>query len=76
MFRFSREKILPMFLQRGITITELARQAGVCSKSAYRAVNGLDVSAPVVSKIAVALNSDALDLLANPAQKEEDAKWN
>lgn len=68
MFRFKREMILPLFLSRGMTIQQLAKMAGVAYKSANKAVNGIPVSAPVADKIARALNFDAIDFLAEPAQ--------
>lgn len=64
MFRFTREKILPLFLQRQITISELAREAGVAHQSAQKAVNGLPVSANIVNRIAAALGIDAVSYLA------------
>ena len=67
MFQFKREKILPLFLQRQMTIAELARVAGLSHKAAYRAVNGLNITAPVVEKTARALDFDAVDFLDNPA---------
>ena len=71
MFRFTREKILPLFLQRRMTIAELARLSGISHKSAYRAVNGLTITAPVVEKTARTLDFDALTFLENPAQIKE-----
>ena len=44
MFRFTREKILPVFLQRQITVADLARQAKVNHQTAERAVQGYPVS--------------------------------
>ena len=54
-----------------MTITELARLSGISHKAAYRAVNGLTITAPVVEKTARALNFDALSFLENPAQMKE-----
>lgn len=71
MFKFSREKILPLFLQRRMTIAKLARLSGISHKAAYRAVNGLSITAPVVEKTARALNFDALNFLEMPAQRTE-----
>ena len=68
MFRFKREAILPLFLARGMTIQQLAKIAGVAYRSAERAVNGVPVSAPVVGKIARALDFNAVDFLLPPAQ--------
>lgn len=68
MFKFKRERILPLFLQRRMTIAELARKAGLSHKAAYRAVNGLTITAPVVEKTARALNFDAMEFLENPTQ--------
>lgn len=66
MYQFTRERILPLFLQRRMTTAELARKAGVSHGTATRAVNGLPVQAAVVGKIADALNVDALQYLAKP----------
>lgn len=55
MFQFSRELILPLFLQMRIPITTLAKAAGISSKTAERAINGLPVHASIVDRIAVAL---------------------
>ena len=68
MFRFKRELILPIFLSRCMTIWQLAKLAGVAYSSAERAVNGIPVSAPVVDKIARALDVNAVDFLVEPAQ--------
>lgn len=66
MFRFTRERILPLFLQRRMTTAELARVAGVSHKAATRAVNGLPVQADIVGKVADALNVDAVQFLDPP----------
>ena len=65
-FRFTRETFLPLFLERNMTIAELARRAGCNAKTAERAVNGLPVTSAVVDKIARALNVDALKFLVPP----------
>ena len=62
MFRFEREKILPLFLERRITVAELARLARTAHMSAWRAVNGESVGATVVSRIADALGIAASDM--------------
>ena len=56
MFRFRRAQILPLFLKNSMTVAQLARSAGISHKAAYRAVNGLSITAPVVEKTARALN--------------------
>ncbi len=63
MFRFTRQKILPLFLQRRMTIAELAHRAGIANKTAQRAVDGEKVSAVVVGKVADALGINALDFI-------------
>ena len=63
MFRFKREKILPLFLQRKMTVSELARRAGISNQTAQRAVEGEKVGAVIISKIADALNIDALNFI-------------
>lgn len=63
MFRFSRERILPLFLQTGMTVTELAHKAGVAYQSAQRAVDGEKVGANIIGKIASALNIDPMQYL-------------
>lgn len=68
MLRFTREKILPLFLQSGFTVSDLAKKAQISHKTASRAVEGLGITAPVVAKIARALNFDAMKFLENPAQ--------
>lgn len=67
MFRFDREKILPQFLLRRWTTNDLARRASVSNVTADRAINGLPITAPVVSAIADALQVKPLDFLV-PAQ--------
>ena len=47
MFNFDRTKILPLFLTERITVAELARKAGISHKAAYRAINGLSITAPL-----------------------------
>ena len=68
MFRFDREKILPLFLKKYKTTKDLAKKSGVNPVTVNRAVNGLPIQAFVVDKIACALNIDALDYLLAPAQ--------
>ena len=63
MLRFNREKILPLFLSRGITMQELGRLAEVHATSAKRAINGARVTAPVIGRVARALRINALDYL-------------
>ena len=70
-FRFSRAKILPVFLSKRITTEQLARNAGVAIQTAERAVNGQRISARVVDGIASALNVDAVQYLAQPAHYQE-----
>lgn len=55
MYQFTRAKVLPLFLQKRIAVSQLAKEAGVSSKAASRAINGLPVHASVVDRIAVAL---------------------
>lgn len=68
MFRFDREKILAAFLKKKWTTYELARRAGCGHHTAFKAVNGEAVSAAVISKVAAALNVDAVKFLAAPSQ--------
>lgn len=68
MFQFKRELILPVFLASGLKVWQLAKLAGVAHGTAYRAVNGLSVSAPNAAKIARALKIDVLKFLVVPAQ--------
>lgn len=63
MLRFSREKILPLFLAMRITVAELAKKADVSHKSADKAINGKKLAAPIISKIADALNINAVEYL-------------
>ena len=63
MYQFTRTKVLPLFLQRRMTIRQLAKDAGVSEKTADRAVNGLPITAVVVSRIADALGFNPLDVL-------------
>lgn len=64
MFRFDREKILSVFLQKQWTIYELSRRAGVVYRSAFRAVNGKAVGATIIAKVAAALGIDPVQYLA------------
>ena len=63
MLRFNREKILPVFLKKEMTIADLSRKAGVAHRSAERAVEGEAVAAPIINKIADALGIDAMEFL-------------
>lgn len=65
MFRFSRERILPIFLQRRIPVKKLANEAGVSERVIWKAVNGLPVSSKVIYGIAEALGFNPLDFLVN-----------
>lgn len=75
MFKFDRAKILPIFLEKRITVAELARLAGVAHQSAQRAVSGEKVSALIVAKVAAALGIEkTADYLKPPASfKNMDA---
>lgn len=66
MFRFTQEKIMPLFLQRRMTVAELARKAKVNHKTTEKAVKGLPVTSKVVDKIATALEIDAMQFLEKP----------
>lgn len=68
MFRFDRDKILPQFLCRQWTINELAKRAGVSFVTADNAINGKQITAPVVQKIANALDIIATDFIAPRAE--------
>lgn len=71
MFRFEREKILPIFLERRITVTELARLAKTSHAAAWRAVNGEPIGAIILSRIAEALGlseTDVPSFLVRPAK--------
>lgn len=63
MFRYKRERILPYFLQKRMTIAELARKAGISHQSAQRAIEGEAVSAVIIGKVAEALDFNAMDFL-------------
>ena len=63
MFRFAREKILPLFLEQKMTVAELARKAGIANASAQRAVEGKKVAAPIIAKVADALGIAPMDYL-------------
>ena len=63
MYQFKRSIVLPLFLQKRITVKQLARESGVTEKTAGRAVNGLPVQAVVVDRIATALGVNLLDVL-------------
>lgn len=69
-FRFTRETILPLFLQSRLSVAEFARRAGVNPKTAERAVNGEKISSGVVDKIATALNVDAMKFLVAPGTQQ------
>lgn len=58
MFRFNREMIMPVFLAKRMTVTDLARLSGVAYLSAKRAVEGEKVAAPIIMKICDALGID------------------
>ena len=66
MFRFQREKVLPLFLGKMTTVFDVARRAGVDSRVVNRAVNGEPISAAGVQKIADALGVDAMEYLEPP----------
>ena len=55
MFRFIRTKILPLFLEREITVYKLSQMADVSYRTCQRAINGDRVSAPAISRICKAL---------------------
>ena len=68
MFKFSRKLILPLFLERRMTVAALARNAGVAHQSAQRALDGKLVSATIVGKICAALEIDAVKFLEPPSK--------
>lgn len=63
MYQFKRAEVLPVFLKRRITIRQLAQEAGVSDRTAWKAVSGESVSAAVVDRIAVALGVNPLDVV-------------
>lgn len=63
MYQFKREEVLPLFLQKRITVKQLARESGVTERTVERAINGLPVQAVVVDRIATALGVNPLDVL-------------
>ena len=65
MYQFTRTKVLPLFLQRRMTIRQLAKDAGVSEKTAERAINGLPVHASVIGRIADALGIAPLEMLVD-----------
>lgn len=69
MFKFDREKLLPLFLAKRMTVAELARKSGVAHQSAQKAVDGERVSATIISKVADALGIKATEYLIAPSHK-------
>ena len=63
MYRFIREKILPLFLAREMTFDALAKASGVSHRTCQRAVNGEKVSAPIVTRICKALGITSTEQL-------------
>lgn len=63
MYRFNRDKILPVFFEKRWRMYELAERAGVSQLTAKKAVWGLPIQSRVVGKIAAALEINALDYL-------------
>lgn len=63
MYQFKRAQVLPIFLQRQISLSKLSRIAGVSEKTIKRAVDGLPVQASVVNRICLALSVNPLDVL-------------
>ena len=63
MYRFSREKIMPLFLEMNITLKALAERAGLTLQAVGNALSGGRMQAPTANKIAKALEVDVLDLL-------------
>lgn len=55
MFRFVREKVLPLFLEREITVYKLAQLSGVSHRTCQRAISGEKVSAPIIARLCKAL---------------------
>lgn len=73
MFKFDRTKILPLFLEKRITVAELARLAGIAHQSAQKAVSGERVSATIISKIGDALGiENVADFLVEPTHRLQD----
>lgn len=68
MFRFSRKKILPLFLAMKITVAEFSRRAGISFSAAERALNGRPVGGNIIGKVADALGIEPLDYLDTAAQ--------
>lgn len=63
MFQFSRQLILPLFLQKRMPISRLAEKAGVSYSAAEKAIQGRRISAAVVDKISTALGIDTMAFL-------------
>ena len=63
MFRYERAKILPHFLKQGMPVAELARKANISHQSAQRALEGKNVSAVIIARVANALGIDPMEFL-------------
>lgn len=72
MFRYERAKILPFFLNQGLTVAELARRAGVSHTSAQRAVDGEKIAATIIAKVANALGIKPEDFMADPSLEKKE----
>ena len=63
MFRFIREKILPLFLASGLRTHQFAKVANVSDRSVLKAVTGAKIPASVVGKIGKALGLTNAELI-------------
>ena len=63
MFRYERAKILPHFLKQGMSVAEFARKANVSHQSAQRALEGKNISAVIIARVADALSIDPMEFL-------------
>lgn len=61
MYKFNREKILPVFFEKRWSARKLARRAGVTCSTAQQALEGKRIHLATVAKIAAALEINALD---------------
>ena len=55
MFRFIREKVLPLFLARQMNIYQLSKMSGVSHRTCQKILNGEKSSADCLAKVGKAL---------------------
>ena len=76
MFRFKREKILPLVMETDMSIADLARASGISHKATGYAISGKPVTITTARQICAALKIDPLEYLVDEREEMRKGEGN